>query len=104
MALPSFLQPCLASYDLKKLDKKNDKKLIITAILNKGDDLDIKWLGKNYTIEEIKTVVAIPTRGMWFKQSLLYWQKILDVKVDKLKQVQAYIHLDPQPNLYKKLF
>ena len=52
MALPKFLQPCLASYDLSKMDKKLDKKTIITEILNKGDDVAVRWLGKNYTQEQ----------------------------------------------------
>ena len=86
------------------MDAKRDRQIIITEVLNKGDDKDIKWLGKTYTVEEIKAVVASPTRGMWLKRNLLYWQKILGVKIDKLIREQAYIHLDPQPDLYKKLF
>src|SRR3972149_1171276 len=73
MALPSFLQGCLASYDLKKIDEKRDKKIIITEILNKGDDIaamklvaaghrpakrdyiDIFYLLKKFTLKEIFT-------------------------------------------------
>lgn len=95
MALPIFLQPCLASYNLKHLNKKHDRQIIITEILNKGDDVAIKWLGKNYTLEEIKKVVASPTRGMWFPGILDYWLKILDVKVPKGVSERATINLSP---------
>lgn len=104
MALPQFLQPCLASYDLSQLDTKRDRELIITEVLNKGDDQAIKWLGKTYTLTEIKEVVASPARGTWYKENLIYWKKILDVKIPRLKEELAYIHLDPRPDLYRKFF
>ena len=95
MALPAFLQPYLASYDLKKMSQKRDKKLIITEILNKGDDVAIKWLGQNYTLEEIKAVVASPTRGMWLANVLRYWLAIFDIKLSKDNFKSALINLNP---------
>ena len=95
MALPKFLQPCLASYDLSKMDKKLDKKTIITEILNKGDDVAVRWLGKNYTQEEIKEVVASPTRGMWLESILTYWLKIFDIKLSEDVFKRAIINLSP---------
>lgn len=95
MALPSFLQPCLASYDLSKMDPQSDKELIITEVLNKGDDQDIRWLGKTYTQEEIKQVVASPTRGMWLESILAYWLKIFDIKLPKDVFQKAIINLNP---------
>ena len=95
MALPKFLQPCLASYDLSKMDKKLDKKTIITEILNKGDDVAVRWLGKNYTQEEIKAVVASPTRGMWLESILTYWLKIFDIKLSEDVFKRAIINLSP---------
>lgn len=83
MALPIFLQSCLPSYDLKRLNKEKDKRLIVTQILNYGTEKEIEWLGKNYSRKEIKEVVRFPTRGMWMKSVLAYWQKILDIKLDK---------------------
>lgn len=106
MALPNFLQPSLASYDLSKMDKKRDKETIITDVLNKGDGQDLEWLCKTYTKKEISAVVASPRRGMWFKEILTYWQKILDVKIPRFKRELAYINMDPMANidLYKKFF
>lgn len=95
MALPSFLQPCLASYDLSKMDPQGDKELIITEVLNKGDDKDIRWLGKTYTQREIKKVVANPIRGMWLSEVLDYWLKILDLKLPEDVFKRAVINLSP---------
>jgi len=106
MALPAFLQPYLWSYDLKRMAKEKHKDTIITAILNLGDEKAISWLFRNYSLNDIKKLLKNPTRGMWHKESLLYWQKILGVKASKFKQELAYINLDPNVNinLYKKLF
>lgn len=95
MALPSFLQSCLASYDLSQMDKKRDKKTIITEILNKGDDIAIGWLGANYNQKEIKEVVSSPTRGMWLENTLTYWLKIFDLKLPKSVFQKAIINLSP---------
>jgi len=94
MALPKFLQPYLASYDLIALDKIKDKRLIITEILNKGDDRAIRWMGKNYTLQDIKDVVSFPTRGMWTKISLSYWTRICDIKLNEKVFDQAIINLN----------
>lgn len=106
MALPSFLQPYLWSYDLSKMDKKHHKETVITAILNLGDEKAAKWLFNNYSLRDIKSVLRNPRRGMWHKTSLLYWQKVLSVKASPFKQELAYINMNPGANLnlYKKLF
>jgi len=58
MALPKFLQPYLASYDLSELDIKKDRELIITELLNKGDSRALSWLGKTCSQKEIKEVIG----------------------------------------------
>lgn len=106
MALPNFLQPYLWSYDIRKIDKNRHKETVITAILNLGDEKAVKWLFNNYSLNDIKSVLKNPQRGVWHKTSLLYWQKILGVEASKFKQELAYINLDPNANLnlYKKFF
>lgn len=104
MALPKFLQTYLASYDLKTLDIKRDKDLIITEILNKGDDKAIRWLGKNYSQEEIKKVISSPTRGMWMKSTLDYWLRCFNVKIPKFTYELAILSLDPRPELAERFF
>ena len=59
MALPSFLQSCLASYDLSKMDKNRHKETIITSVLNKGDGKDLDWLCKTYTRKEIEDFLPV---------------------------------------------
>ena len=88
------------------MDKNRDKETIITEVLNKGDGKDLDWLCKTYTQKEIRAVVASPLRGMWFKEILTYWQRILDIKISRFKKELAYINLDPMTNidLYKKFF
>lgn len=95
MALPQFLQPCLASYDLSQLDTKRDKKLIITEVLNKGNYQDLRWLGQTYTQDEIKSVVASPMRGMWLRSVLVYWLRIFDLKLKNSVFHEAIIDLSP---------
>ncbi len=102
MVLPSFLQSSLASYDLSKMDKDRHKETIITEVLNKGNGQDLEWLCKTYTQKEIKEVVASPLRGMWFKEVLTYWQKILGVKIPRFKRELAYFNLNPNPSIYER--
>ena len=104
MALPAFLQSCLASYDISKIDKNRHKETIITSVLNKSDGRDLDWLCKTYTRKEIEEVVASPQRAMWFREVLTYWQKILDIKIPRFKRELAYFNLNPNPDLYKKFF
>lgn len=94
MALPKFLQPYLASYDLRSLNIKSDKNLIITEVLNKGDDKALSWLGKTYSQKEIKKVIAAPTRGMWMKSILSYWLKIFNLKIPRKVFDRAIIDLN----------
>ncbi|MBL7150503.1 hypothetical protein ISS86_01080 [Candidatus Microgenomates bacterium] len=93
--VPKFLQPYLASYDLTELDIKRDKELIITEILNKGNDKALRWLGKVYSQKEIKKVISSPVRGMWLKNILSYWQKIFNIKLDKKIFKEAILDLRP---------
>lgn len=95
MALPKFLQPCFPSYNLKSLDKNRDKKLIITEILNFGTEKDLIWLTKNYSKEDLKNVVVKPDKGVWLKDVLLYWQKILNLKILEKDFKKAIIDINP---------
>lgn len=94
MGIPNFLQSYLASYQLENLNKKDDKNIIITEILNKGDDKALRWLGKTYSRKEIKKIVSLPERGMWVDSVLKYWLKIFDFNLDKNRLQQAIINLN----------
>lgn len=95
MALPKFLQPCLASYDLKSLDITKGKKLIITQILNFGTERDLEWLCKNYSKADLKDIITKPDRGVWLKDVLLYWQKIFGIKLKKEEFERAILDINP---------
>lgn len=104
MSIPKFLQPYLASYNLRQLNIKKDKRTIITQILNKGNSKAVKWLFENYSLSEIKEVVKNPARGMWFEQSLSYWQRIFNLKIPKDNFKLAIFHLETKPDLYQKFY
>lgn len=95
MALPKFLQPCFPSYNVRNLDRTRDKNLIITQILNYGTEKDLEWLTKNYSKKEVKKVLLKPDKGMWLKEVLVYWQKILDLKIPKSVFQKAILDINP---------
>ncbi|PIS14602.1 hypothetical protein COT64_01780 [Candidatus Shapirobacteria bacterium CG09_land_8_20_14_0_10_39_12] len=94
MGLPEFLQSCFPSYDLNSLDKRKDKKLIITQVLNYGTEKETEWLWENYSKKEVEEVIRFPTSGMWTQSVLLYWLKIFDVKLDQNNFNKAVINLN----------
>ena len=95
MALPKFLQPYLPSYNLSQLrhDFPGVKEEIITQILNTGDDRAIRWLFTNYNLNEIKEAIKHPKKGVWFKNSLNYWAKILNIKTSPSSYKKAIFNL-----------
>jgi len=96
MALPKLLQSALWSYDLKKMDKEKHKKTIITQVLNHGTWEQVSWVRDNYSTADIKEAIKKPSRGVWQKDALNYWIKILDVKVPREKFDRAIFSLKVQ--------
>lgn len=61
--LPENLKGILWSKNIDDVDLENDKIYIIHQVLSFGDIEEIKWLFKNYTLDEIKKVfINIPKR------------------------------------------
>ena len=106
MPLPKFLEPFLPSYDVSKMElyEPADKREIIIAILNQGDEQDLKWLFKTYSLEEIKKEIEDPGRGIWFRDVLYYWTKILNIKLPKIIFEAAVFDLNPRPKLITRYF
>lgn len=104
MSIPDFLQSSLWSYDLSKLDKKQDRRLIVTQIINYGDDKQLLWLKKNYSRKEIKEVVSHPDRGLWFREKLRLWLKIFNFMIDPLEYEAAILDLKPRIKLARAFF
>jgi hypothetical protein len=96
--LPKFLQPFLWSYNLNSFDLNNSshRKLIIRHILNYGNERAVKWLLKNFSLEEIKKVLKTPVRGFWRPLSLNYWLKITGVNLRKDIYEKAIQNIYPQ--------
>lgn len=93
--IPRFIAPCLWSYDIKKLSLEEDKELIITQVLNYGDEKRIEWLYSVYTEDDIKEVVSNPRRGLWFEKVLNFWEKMLDIRIPKKIRKKAIFNINP---------
>jgi len=106
MPLPKFLESFLPSYDISKMDLRDpaDKREIIITILNQGDEKDLRWLFRTYTLNEIKAVLREPGRGIWFRDVLYYWTKILNIKLPKIVFEVAVFDLNPRPKLIMRYF
>lgn len=93
--IPEFVAPSLWSYNIKKLDAQKDKELIITQVLNRGDEKRIKWLYSVYTEDDIREVVGHPRRGLWFERVLNFWEKMLDIRIPKKIRQRAIFNINP---------
>ncbi len=80
---PKQFQRTLWSYDINKMDLKEDQKEIITQVLNYGTWEDLKLLYQLYPEKEIKEVVRNPCRGVWFEKVLNFWTLIFNIKLKK---------------------
>jgi len=94
--IPNFVAPCLWSYNIKDLDLKEDKELIITQVLNYGDEKRIKWLYSVYTEDDIKEIVSHPRRGLWFEKVLNVWELMLGIRIPKKVKQKALFRIEPQ--------
>jgi len=81
--IPKQFQRVLWSYDINRMDLGEDKKEIITQVLNYGTWEDLKLLYYLYPEKEIKQVVKTPRRGVWFKKVLNFWTIIFNIHLKK---------------------
>ena len=93
--VPRQFQRVLWSYDISKMDLEEDKKEIITQVLNYGDWEDLELLYKLYPEKEIKKVVKNPRRGVWFEKVLNFWLTIFNIKLKKDNYQKAIFSLYP---------
>ncbi len=78
--LPQFLRPFLWSYNLRRMDLKKDKKIIIKNILDYGNKQATDWLKQIYSSEEIKEIIRQTYTSEWSKKSINFWSLIYGVK------------------------
>jgi hypothetical protein len=102
--LPQFMQVVLWSYDLAKIDRDQDWKLIITQGLNFGSEQVISWIKENYSDDQIKYVVTHPARGIWFRERLRKWLGYFEMLIDPLDYELAILDLNPRPRLTQAYF
>lgn len=85
--IPSFVRPFLWSYNTDKMDRQEDKKRIITNVLNLGNRKSTNWLFEVFDISEIQDAIKHPLVGEWNRKSLNFWSTILDVKPGIVRRV-----------------
>ena len=78
--IPSFVRPFLWSYDIERLDRQEDKKRIITNVLNFGTKKATDWLLATFKRDELREALEHPLSGEWNRKSLYFWSLIFDVK------------------------
>ena len=77
--IPDFVAHALWSYDIKKLDLRIHKNLIIKAVLDHGTKEATDWLRRTYTADEIKDVLRNTPQSAWGKKSLNFWSLVFQV-------------------------
>jgi len=81
-SLPRFLKKYFWDVDFSKLDKKTHSRFIIERILEYGDEKAIKWMEKNFKLNEIKKVVC-QSRNLSLK-SANFWQLIFNLNKNEI--------------------
>jgi len=97
--VPKQFQRALWSYDIKKMNLEEDKKEIITQVLNHGTWEDLKLVYKLYPEKDIKKVVKSPRRGVWFEKVLNFWTIMFKIKLSKKTWDRAIMNICPDSKL-----
>ena len=76
-SLPQFLEKYFWDVDFSKLNKKTHSQFIIERILEYGDEKAVRWMRRNFKLNEIKKVVC-NSRNLSLK-SANFWQFIFNL-------------------------
>ena len=76
---PEFLQSCLWSYDLNKIDIAHDKNIIIKQILDFGTVDATDWMKQTYSHNDICKAIEVSAATDWSRKSLTYAQLVYGV-------------------------
>ena len=98
--IPRRLQRVLWSYDIRKMNTRTSKNLIIQQVLNFGDFDDLKWLYHTYPERDLRRVVKDPCRGMWHDNVLNFWCLMLKVRLPRITRERAIRRMDFRPDLF----
>lgn len=77
MDFPQSVKNCLWSYDIPRLDRQKDSRLIILNVLNFGNKEASDWLFERYDKEQIQKTIQSSAKSEWGKKSLNFWSLIL---------------------------
>ena len=102
--VPKEFQSALWSYDVSKLDSKRDANLIITQVLNYGNEKAKRWVSENYSDGKIKEVLNHPQRGVWNRNVLREMLNKKDLTIDPLEYEAAIRNLIASPILIKEVW
>jgi len=81
--IPKTIYPHFHEYDVKELDFKRDKNLIMERILEFGTKDEIHWLFKTYGVEEIKEFISRFGVRRLSKRAFNFYSIILGVKIKR---------------------
>lgn len=104
MSLPAYLQSSLWSYDLSKMDLYKNVRVIITQILNYGNERQLRWLFSNYDTETMRGTLFHPLRGMWHREKLRKWLGEFHMMIDPLEFESAIVDFTPRVKLHEAFF
>lgn len=104
MSLPRYLKPSLWSYDLLKMDLQKSSRVIITQVLNYGDERQLRWLFSHYDTDTMREVLLHPSRGVWYREKLRKWLGVFHLMVDPLEFESAIIDLTPRVKIHEAFF
>lgn len=85
-SLPESLRPYFWDVKFEDLEMDKNKHLIIKRVLDRGEINDVKFIIKNYGIEEIKNIVL--TARDLARPTGNFWADILDLNKDQLPCLQ----------------
>lgn len=91
--IPENLKGILWSKNINNVDLENDKIYIIHQVLSFGDIDEIRWLFKNYSLDEINTVFINAPKRIYTRPIFLFIKDyILKIKtwLDENKYVKSF--------------
>lgn len=104
MSLPGYLKPSLWSYDLSKMDPQKSARVIITQVLNYGDERQLNWLFSNYDTDSVRETLLHPSRGVWYREKLRKWLGVFHLMIDPLEFESAIVDLTARVKIHEAFF
>ncbi len=80
--IPESVKVILWDVDIEKLDIKRHKKFIIERIIKYGNEKDVRWMLKTYSLKEIGEVVK-KSRNI-DRKSANYWALRLNIPREEI--------------------